>query len=169
MFVLMKLMPNERPHNDDVNETAAAAFDKFCEVYEDQVRDPEVYLHRPDGMSGGIAEEISFRDGKTEADFIRVMAKNWNKTLADTFDKAFSVLEKTVPTNEDGARDWLKCDIYKIYDMKRAAMALDGQLYDFADYALLVRNHITTKLEPAELEDIMNHPENYVFIDAQPK
>lgn len=55
--------------------------------------------------------------------------------------------------------------------MKKAAIALDGDVHDFGDYALLVNEHeyLTALFEPDQLKEVLDNPGNYVSFEVYPK
>ena len=92
-------------------------------------------------------------------------------TIFVTFDAAINQLINTVEQKPDGRKKWLSCPPSDIYTMKKAAIAIDGQVGDFADYALLINDcgSLTSILGRRELADIQAHPENYVSFEVYPK
>lgn len=172
MQVIMKICPTGQTREYDRRynaiQVAKDAFEQFCSAFDDTANDPEVYLRRPD-EGEAMLEDISFRDGLMEPDFIRDRASGWNAQIQQDFNTALNDLVADVKTDENGVKNWLGCESYKIYNLKCAAMALDGSRYDFGEYALLIKSYITVILEDVELREIMEHPEKFVYMDVTPK
>lgn len=154
----------------DIEARARAAFDLIQDTYGCQAGDSEAYVYRPDDTDS-FAEEIEYADGSAEPDKIRDAASNWNRTIQDQFDQALIRAEGEVKIGPDHRRQWLGIPSSCIYDLKKAAMALDNSFYDFAEHALLVngKNFFTTILSERELADVMAHPERYSLIDVTVK
>ena len=149
MKTLIKILPEERPGSDDPAELALTLFLTARGAYDECAGDDEAYLADPEGM-------------------IR-LASLWNLGLADDFQRALSEAEKA-STGED-TRRWLSVPGQIMYELKKAAMALDGDFFLFAEKALLVDEHryFTTRLTDEELEDIVKNPGNYALIEVHPK
>lgn len=166
MLILMK---KDARHADagSPEELAKMLFRTAVEAYNDQAADREAYLHEPD--EDDYAEDLSFVDGAADPDAIREMALGWNGNIAKAFDGSLSAVMSCA--KGDGPGKWLSVPGPLVYGLKKAAMALDNDFYSFAEKALLVNDqgYFTTRLQAAELADILAHPENYAAIDAAPK
>lgn len=99
------------------------------------------------------------------------MASGWNRRVQKDFDTAVKSLAGQLKPLPDGTYPWLDGSSTAIYELKKAAMALDGQFYDFANHALLVNQaqYFTTVLTSVELSDILQNPEHYAAIEVSPK
>lgn len=166
---MLILMRKDARHADagSPEELARMLFRTAVEAYNDQAADREAYLHESD--EDDYAEELSLVDGAADPDAIREMALGWNKNIAKVFDGSLSAVMSGV--KGDGSEKWLSVPSPLVYGLKKAVMALDNDFYSFAEEALLVndRGYFTTRLQDAELADILAHPENYAAIDAAPK
>lgn len=169
MLVLMK-KPENMGSAGSPDARAMACFNRFEAAYLGYVHDKEAYLYRPDG-SQSQENELAFVDGTEDPDRIRDMASAWNKAVEDAFDKALAGMLDEAPPDETGRTCWLSAPRPLIYEMKKAAMALDGQAYDFAERMLLVNGHgyPTSVLEQGQLEHILSRPEDYASIEVYPK
>lgn len=172
MNVLMRLQDGDRDH-DDRDGFAAACFRKFADAFYDNAHDKEVYLYDPvgDERIDGVAEAIGLKDGRDDPEAVLSLARGWNAAVASLFDAALSQLISHAPKRPDGSTDWLAAPSTDIYQLKKEAMALDGQVYDFAEHALLVNQHMypTSVLQPEELASIETAPSDYVAFEVWPK
>ena len=146
MKILMKILSEERPMIDDPAELALTLFRMARDAY---------------GECAG--------DGKADPEGIAELARSWNPGLADDFQRAISEAEQA--SAGVGAGRWLSVPGQLVYGLKKAAMALDGDFYCFAEKALLVNEYryFTTRLSDVELEDVARNPGSYAAIDVYPK
>ena len=168
MKILMKILPEERPVADDPAELALTLFRMARDAYGECAGDSEAYLAEPDA-SLPADEALGLLDGKADPEGIAELARSWNPGLADDFQRALSKAEQA--SAGVGAGRWRSVPGQLVYGLKKAAMALDGDFYCFAEKALLVNEHryFTTRLSDAELEDIGRNPGSYAVIDVYPK
>lgn len=169
MLVFMKLPEGlEAPPGSDA--AAMACFRAFNDAYDDNADDDEAYLHQPDSERDA-AECVSFVDGRSDPAGILRVAEGWNRTVSDTFDAVLEQLRASAPKRPDGTVDWLGAPSQTIYLMKKAAMALDGQVNDFADRALLVNRYgyPTALFEPDQLKAVQDDPSAYATLEVWPK
>lgn len=169
MLVLMK-KPENMGEAGSPDARAMACFNRFEAAYLGYAHDKEAYLYRPDG-SQSQEDELAFIDGAEDPARIRDMASAWNKAVEDAFDKALAGMLDEAPPDETGRTCWLSAPRPLIYEMKKAAMALDGQAYDFAERMLLVNGHgyPTAVLQKDQLDHILAHPGDYASIEVYPK
>ena len=169
MRVLVKINPFDRAEANDPNEVAAGAFSSVQSQYEDEASLDDSYLYEPDDPET-FADELCLVDGLTDPERIKEIARGWNKRIQDEFDRCVTAIHHA-PQDLDGTVMYLQAAPSTIYDMKKAAMALDNSFYDFAENLLLVvrEGYFTTILKDEDLADIEAHPENYVKIDVSAK
>lgn len=169
MLVLMK-KPENMGGAGSPDARAMACFNRFEAAYLGYAHDKEAYLYRPDG-SQSQEDELAFVDGAEDPDHIKSIAEGWNKAVEDAFDQALAGMLDEAPPDETGRTCWLSAPRPLIYEMKKAAMALDGQAYDFAERMLLVNGHgyPTAVLQKDQLEHILSHPGDYASIEVYPK
>ena len=168
MKTLMKIFPEERPGSDDPVELALTLFLMARDAYDKCAGDDETYLADPGG-SLPLDKAVGLLDGKADPEGMISLARSWNTDLADDFQRALSEAEKA--TAGTGGHRWLSVPGQIMYELKKAAMALDGDFYIFAEKALLINEHryFTTRLTDEELEDIGKNPGNYALIEVHPK
>lgn len=169
MLVLMK-KPDGIGSAGSPDARAMACFNRFEAAYLGYVHDKEAYLYRPDG-SQSQEDELAFVDGSEDPARIRDMASAWNGYVENAFQAALDALKACAPKDDDGRACWLDAAPNIIYEMKKAAIALDGQAYDFAERMLLVNGHgyPTAVLQKDQLEHILAHPGDYASIEVYPK
>lgn len=169
MFVFMKL-PDDLDAPPGSDAAAMACFRVFNDAYDDHASDKEAYLHQPDSEEDA-AECLSFVDGRSDPAKIVQVAESWNRTASDTFNAVLTQLHDNAPKRPDGTIEWLGAPSPMIYSMKKAAMALDGQVHDFADYALLVTKYgyPTALFQPDELQAVQDDPSSYATLEVWPK
>ena len=167
MFVLMRL--RDRTPGLSPDEAYLEFFDAFKSAYEDDAADGEAYLSDPSEDPSAAA--ANFVDGALAPDEIRETASRWNGTVESTFDACLGQLRAQAPLNPDGSVHWLGAPSPAIYSFRKAAVALDGQFYDFADRILLVNEHRypTAVFTERELAHAMACPEEYAMFDVWPK
>lgn len=169
MRILLRIPDHELPEGEGSrDETARTLFRIVADEYQDEASCSDAYLHQPDSDKG-LAEELDLICGVDHPYKIRDIARSWNSDVLKEFDRSIKALMDKAPTGADGVRDWFAAGSTLIYDVKKAAMALDSDFYDFAEDALLVRRYFTTVLTELELKDILDHPENYAVITVSPK
>lgn len=171
MLVLMRLDPDEREQTRD--GLAEACFRKFRDAFYDHADDPEVYLVDQTDMEDP-ASAMSFTDGASGEDArkrILELVAGWNKNVESVFNASLDQLRAHAKTDENGSVLWLTGRSTDIYQLKKAAIALDGQAYDFADSLLLVNKHgyPTSLFDKDQLEHALAHPEDYVSFEVWPK
>ncbi len=166
MLVLMRVTADDR----DAPDFASACFRKFRDTFYDHVHDKEVYLYDPTDDED-VAEAISLIDGRERPDSILELARGWNASVERLFDASLRQLAEHAGKDAEGNTSWLTGRTTDIYQMKKAAMALDGQVHDSADHALLVNAHAypTALFEPAELAAVESDPGSYVSFEVWPK
>lgn len=169
MLVLMK-KPENMGGAGSPDARAMACFNRFEAAYLGYAHDKEAYLYRPDG-SQSQEDELAFVDGAEDPARIRDMASAWNGYVENAFQTALDALAACAPKGDGGHACWLGAAPNAIYEMKKAAIALDGQAYDFAERMLLVNGHgyPTAVLQKDQLEHILAHPEDYASIEVHPK
>lgn len=169
MLVLMK-KPESMGSAGSPDARAMACFNRFEAAYLDHAHDKEAYLYRPDG-SQSQEDELAFIDGAENPARIREIASAWNGHVEDAFQTALDALKACAPKGNSGHVYWLGAVPNAIYEMKKAAIALDGQAYDFAERMLLVNGHgyPTAVLQKDQLEHILAHPGDYASIEVTPK
>lgn len=170
MRVLLRLNPDERAECVTPDETATHAFNMVKSEYNDSASCDDAYLYDPGDDIESAAEEHDLIDGAVHPEEIIAIAQAWNQRLMDEFDRALAELQKSVPLGPNGKHDWLS-QPQKIYDLKKAVVAIDGSFYDFAEDVLLVNeaNYFTTVLTDEQLAAIIANPELYVCIEVHPK
>lgn len=178
MLVLMKIPSEDMPDetalrdgsNNELDDAAEILFNTVKDQYNEQADCSDAYLHEYGDVSG-LAENLGLVLGARDPDTIRDTAENWNKRVQKDFDNAVKTLARSLRPLPDGTYPWLDGSSTEIYALKKAAMALDGQFYDFADYALLVNQaqYFTTVLTSIELTDILRNPGQYAIIEVSPK
>ena len=173
MLLLIKTHPQKTdPANRD--NVARFLFEQVRDTYDETSSCGDAYLADPDD-SDGFAKGIGFIDGAETPNVIIDMARNWNRDIEKRFQQALETVNAHVTENPTPNilhyRPWLTCPRPYIYELKKAAMALDNSFYDFAERALLIDDHniFTTVLKPEELADIEANPQNYVSITVEPK
>lgn len=168
MLLLMKVPKSVRKDGQTADKLAQALFRIASYHYNEDCSDSEAYLWEPPD-SYEMAKELSLLDGKTDPEALKTVAKDWNNSLARNFDTALAAI-LTATQSSEGPDRWLAASSTQIYDMKKAAMALDNDFYAFAEYALLVNDkYITTRLQDKELDAILAEPEDYAIITVHPK
>lgn len=167
MKVLIKAA-DSRVSGESANDLAISLFNRINENYLDQSGDNEAYLLNPEGKSDSAAEDMFLIDGMEKPEEIVKEAAGWNKTLEDAFSKALEAVRADVK-NTPGA--WLNANYVKIYQLKKAAMALDDDFYEFAESAVLIDDHVGLKcrITEEELNDIKAHPDDYAIVHVWPK
>ena len=169
MRVLVKIHPIDRAETDNPNEVAAMAFSSVSSQYETEASISDSYLYKPDDPDN-FAEEVNLVDGTTNPDEIKSIAKSWNDHIQDNFDKCLRAMSAS-PQDLDGTVQYLMAAHDTIYEMKKAAIALDNSFYDFAEDLLLIvpEGYFTTIIPPNQMAEIEANPENYVKIDVTAK
>lgn len=168
MLFLMKIPKGTRKDGQTADELAQALFRIASCQYNEDCSDSEAYLWEPTDTYD-IAKELSLLDGKKDPEVLKTVAKGWNNSLARSFDAALAAI-LTAAQSLEGPDRWLAASSTQMYDMKKAAMALDNDFYAFAEYALLVNDkYITTRLQDKELAAILASPEDYAAITVHPK
>lgn len=177
MKVLTKLKPNEMPEKSQTitpelkSEAARSMFNRFKLEYDTRFGHgcDAPYLYEPE-KGADWAGELSLIYGPEYPGSIRNHAKSWNAALDDAFSAAVEKLRKETPI-KDGKPAWHEAPGQTIYAVKMAAMAIDGDLYAFADEALMVGDYgrLETSLEQQKLDEILRHPERYAILEVYPK
>lgn len=172
MKILLRIPEEALPLPDCENfsrQAAAVLFNTVSEQYNEQVHDPDVYLYDY-GDRSDMDKALNMIYGPDSPDKIKETAASWNQEIMDEFSRALKALADATPKTEAGALDWLRAPSPVIYDMKKAAMALDGDFYEYARQALLIskKGYFTTFLTDAQLEHILTHPEEYAVINVIP-
>ena len=142
------------------------------DAYDAAISDDDIVLSRiGPTLESRAAELLDFHDGAVEPERIVSLAEDWNKCIEKRLDAVLARMQAAAGPRHDGTRAWLDCPPSDIYALKKAAMALDGDFYDFADSALLMkdRNHLSVLLKDVELSDVMARPEDYAVIEVTPK
>lgn len=175
MILLIKLLPKERPDNAAPDELARILFDIAKNVYNDTASNSEAYLRQPH-PDADFAAELRLLDGADNPNYVKNIANAWNQQIAMDFERALNAAETNVqcapdPIKNGARRQWLTCPAPKIYDLKKAVLALDGVFYEYADKALLVNPNggFTTLLTDDQIKDINTNPQNYAVIEVFPK
>lgn len=143
-------------------ENAETVFKYVNSVYNDTAPDNEAYLHEEE------PEDIECIFGSDNPDAIVKAAEGWNKQLLDDFTHALK--QVPIDLSPESLADYKYSS--QIYALRKAAMAIDGAFYSYAEYALLVDSnatYFTTVLHTAELKEIQANPENYALIEVWPK
>lgn len=172
MTILMKFPVAERESPDDPNALALEAFALIGDAYDAAISDDDIVLSRiGPTLESRAAELLDFHDGAVEPERIVSLAEDWNKCIERHLDAVLARMQAAAGFRPDGTRAWLDCPPSDIYALKKAAMALDGHVYAFAERALLVDEHryLTTILRPEELLEIKSSPVDYVVLEVCPK
>ena len=170
MKVLIKIH-SEREPAQTPDQLAQALFNRLQNAYLDQSGDREAYLLQPDVCGKHAAETLSFIDGMENPETLKKEAENWNRRLEASFTMALHNMECTLKRRPGMGARWLSAPDPLLYDLKKAAMALDDDFYCFAECAVLTDVHDTLqcRLEDEEKNDIAAHPENYAILQVWPK
>ena len=171
MLILLKKNESVLP-TDPPASVAAWAFQQAEAQYGRQSADREAYIVS-DFQETPIEKALSLVDGRTDPEKIKAMAAGWNTEIDVAFADALAALVATAPDADAMGRIHYSEteDRSKIYDLKKAVLALDGCFYCFAERALLVGDErcFTTLLRPEELERILDRPEDYASIEVYAK
>ncbi len=167
MIVLMRVTEDDR---DGTGALAETCFRKFRDTFYEYTHDKEVYLYDPTDEED-VAAAIGFADGAGHPETILGLARGWNAKIEAIFDASLKQLTEHADKDPDGNVRWLAGRACDIYQMKKAAMALDGQVNDYADHALLINHHMypTAIIEPDEMTAIEADPGSYVTFEVYPK
>lgn len=170
MKVLIKIK-SEREPEQTPDQLAKALFNRLQNAYLDQSGDREAYLLQPDVCGEHTAEILSFVDGMENPETLKKEAENWNHELEASFTMALRNLECTLKRKPNMDAKWLNAPDPLLYDLKKAAMALNDDFYCFAECATLIDIHDTLqcRLDSKEKNDILEHPENYAILQVWPK
>lgn len=175
MKLLMNVPSGLRAACGTPDELAMGLFARAKDAYEASASDHTAYLAEA-WSAETAAAGLALVDGSARPQEVLDMARNWNQDVAMEFEHALNAAEAQVtcstdPDKKGARRQWLTCPKPALYRLKVAAMALDGDFYDFADSALLMkdRNHLSVLLKDVELSDIMARPEDYAVIEVTPK
>ncbi len=165
MTVLLKLNDEYRVENGDKEAQAKAAFGHVSSVYADCADVSDAYLYDPET---DYAENLNFIDGKDTPEKVLEIAEGWNSNIQATFGTALRKMQASIHWTTG---KYLAMPSTLIYDVKKAAMALDNDFYAFADRALLVNRsgYMTTVLHGHELDAIRARPQDYAVIEVTPK
>lgn len=170
MKALIKIQSERKP-GQTPDQLAAALFGRLQSAYLDQSGDREAYLLQPEVCGEHIAETLSFVDGMENPETLKKEAENWNGRLEASFTMALRNLECTLKRRPDMGARWLSAPDPLLYDLKKAAMALDDDFYCFAECAVLtnIDNILRCRLDDEEKKDILKHPEGYAILQVWPK
>lgn len=153
------LVPDKRPAKD----RALAAFARVKDEY-DRTAGAGAYLYESDDEDEmlGLLNPI---DGRDDPGWLVRIAENWNAGIQKTYTDAVRALQDAAPEGNYLAHP------DKVYPVKKAAMALDGDFYMFADYALLVDGHggFTVLMRDDDMARIRACPGDYLIISVFPK
>lgn len=175
MQILLKLFPSEiamlGPERDEATTEILAhgLFDRLQETYCDYADDSEAYLHEPDD-TGSYVEDMELVLGADDPGKIRSIAEGWNMSLAQEMERVLSKIQACQADGIHGARRWLSAATVDLYELKKAAMALDNDFYSFADKCLLLCGHPTARFSnDAELAPVLADPGSYAVVAVYPK
>lgn len=153
------LIPNRRPAKD----RALAAFAQVKSEY-DRTADAGAYLYESDDESQmlGLLNPV---DGRDDPGWLVKIAEGWNAGIQKAYTDAVRGLQEAAPEGNYLAHP------DKVYPVKKAAMALDGEFYMFADRALLVdgRGGFTVLMRDDDMARIRACPGDYMIISVFPK
>lgn len=170
MHILLR-MTEDVPSLLKPNDVALWAFSRISDQYNEQASDKEAYLTYNDTDLAAAALDLV--DGRVKPEAIRETANKWNARIDADFADAMARLIVDAPAAVDGQPvQYTKTENRNtIYNMKKAAMALDDSFYCFGEYALLVNKYgyFTTVLQPDQWEDILAHPEMYLTLEVYTK
>lgn len=164
MQILLKIGDGLAPDGRPSDERALAAFARVKAEYNETVDDPAAYLHESDDESQmlGLMNPI---DGRDDPGWLVRIAENWNAGIQKAYTDAVRALQDAAPEGNYLAHP------DKVYPVKKAAMALDGEFYMFADNALLVNGHsgFTVLMRDDDMARIRACPGDYLIISVFPK
>lgn len=169
MEVLIRLPKELSEQNLSPNELAETLHKQVCQLYNESVSDSEAYIQ---SIPAGVlpSRHLELVAGTIDPESIKSIGQSWNDTQSEAFTRAIkNVYEHAGRTS--GQTLWHTAPKTDIYVLKKAAMALDDDFYDFADRALLVDKYgrFTTILTADEICEITEHPEQFACITVYPK
>lgn len=164
MQILLKIGDGLAPDERSSDERALAAFARVKTEYNETVDDPAAYLYESDDESQmlGLLNPV---DGRDDPGWLVKIAEGWNAGIQKAYTDAVRGLQEAAPEGNYLAHP------DKVYPVKKAAMALDGEFYMFADRALLVdgRGSFTVLMRDDDMARIRACPGDYLIISVFPK
>ena len=136
-------------------------FETVNNLYEASTSDSSCWLYEQD------VSDINCVFGFDEPEHIILEAEKWNGEIVRHFHLALAALDA-----EKERTGKLPMDNTLTYDLKKAVTALDGCFHEFAETAVALKpacDYFTSLIEPKQLQDIKEHPENYATIIVWPK
>lgn len=143
-------------------EVKTWVFQALNEAFNDQTSDPETYLY-------DSTDDKNFIFGALAPEKVIETAKDWNQEIKKAFITALGGLG-----DPDVTADNLPMDNDKTYKLSCAARELDNVWWQHADHCVYLPNpqgfpYFRCILPDECLEDIINHPEQYVIVDVYVK
>lgn len=159
MRVLVRLNRNDEEWDSmTAEERRQELYSLTKTIYEWSSDDDEAYL------CDSIGECVF---GFEEPERLRNVVREWNPGIIGDFRFALEAIMQ-----EERVNGTIQIDSSASYEMKKAAMALDGDFYPFAGKATCLgeaQNYFSTYVKPTELEEIMMDPSDFAMIEVYPK
>ena len=139
MRILIRYDSTMRSEGQTQDELAKDAFRIIQEAYGEQARLSDSYLKEIQEGNQSPSEYTELVDGVMNPETIREAAENWNRKLEENLTRAVSDALVSMESKQDGPiLPWFTLPSLCRYELAKAAMAVDGQFHDYAEYAVLV-------------------------------